>query len=300
LDNSSEIFSTAAAGSTVSFAQNPFNTDRGERGNSGFDFPNLFGLAFIYDLPFEKDQRGLLGHVLGGWQLNTTYRYSSGQPLTVIQASGDSGYCDQTSTMSSFYDACRPILSNARLPMQSVGQYCDGSPFTCVVDPTTGSAQPLGTLIAFGDPCFGTYDPVNQTGCTPATISGAHWIQNSNAAALFLGSPFKGTPRNTLRGQPISTVNLAVFKNIKISEKLTFQFQAQAFDVLNTQYRGAPDPVLEDVGQNTPGVGPAFLSTAYNFNGGGNNLEGGGNSSANLTYDGIGRRRLLFGGKLIF
>jgi len=85
--------------------------------------------------------------------------------------------------------------------------------------------------------------------------------------------------------------------DFKIGERVTLQFQAQAFNLLNTQYRGAPDPVIDDV---TLGPPPAFNSTAYNFNGGGNNLEGGGNSSANLTYDGIGRRRLLFGLKLLF
>jgi hypothetical protein len=273
MDNSSEVFSSAAGGSTVSFAQNPFNIDRGERSNSGFDFPNIFGLAFIYDLPFAKEQHGFAGHLLGGWQLNTTYRYTSGQPFTVIQDHASS-YCDLTSTMSSSFDACRPIVSNAAAPLATVGACTDPTLPDCgIVDFVTG---------------------------LPTTMSAVHWIQNEDNAALFFGSPFKGTPRNTFRGQPISTVNLAVFKNIKISERLTFQFQAQAFNVLNTQYRGVPDPVIDDVAQNTPGVGPAFMSTAYNFNGGGNNLEGGGNSSANLTYDGIGRRRLLFGGKIIF
>jgi hypothetical protein len=53
--------------------------------------------------------------------------------------------------------------------------------------------------------------------------------------------------RNTLRGTPISTANFAVFKNIKITEGVTAQFQAQAYNIMNTQFRGVPDPVLDDV-----------------------------------------------------
>ena len=128
-----------------------------------------------------------------------------------------------------------------------------------------------------------------------------HWIQNENNAAAFFGSPFLGTPRNTLRGDAVSTANLAVFKNFKFGERVSLQFQAQAFNVLNHMFRGVPDPVLDDVTLGgAAGIPRAFQSTAYNFSGGGNNLEGGGSSTANATFDGIGRRRLLFGLKIIF
>jgi hypothetical protein len=268
LDNASEIFSTAAGGNTLSFAQNPFDTNRAERGNSGIDFRHLFGLALVYELPFYKGQQGLLGHVLGGWQLNSTYRYSTGQPYTTIQFH-DSGVCDPTSTMSAFYDACRPILSNPGAPLFASGFCTDPTLPDCgISDFVTGAAT---------------------------TMSAVHWILNDDTAAAFFGSPYKGVGRNTLRGQPISTVNLGVFKNVKISERVKLQFQAQAFNLLNTMFLGNPDPVLDDVGAGTP---PPFQSVAYNFSGGGNNLEGGG--SSNATNDGIGRRRLTFGLKLVF
>ncbi len=303
MDNASEIFSTAAGGNTLSFSQSPFDTNGAERANSGIDFRHVFGLAFIYELPFYKGQQGILGHVLGGWQLNSTYRYSTGQPYQTIETRFadpfSSSLCDPTATLSGTFDACRPILGNAGLPLNSVGQYCDGTPFTCVIDPTTGTAEPLGTIFQFGDPCFGTFVPASGTtpasGCTPTVISGAHWIVNDNAAAQFLGSPFRGVPRNTLRGEPISTVNMGVFKDVRISERVKVQLQAQAFNLLNTMFRGNPDPVLDDVLAGTP---PPFQSVAYNFSGGGNNLEGGG--SSNALNDGISRRRLTFGLKLIF
>ena len=119
----------------------------------------------------------------------------------------------------------------------------------------------------------------------PTTRSAVHWIYNDPKAAAFFGTPFAGAGRNILRGQPISTANLAVFKNFKIGEKLTAQLQAQAFNVMNVQFLGVPDPVLDHVGSGS------FQNTKFNANGG---------VSANTVFDGIARRRLLFGMKLIF
>ena len=112
-----------------------------------------------------------------------------------------------------------------------------------------------------------------------------HWVYNDPNSAIVYGTPYAGAGRNILRGQPISTDNLAVFKNIKVNESLKLQFQAQAFNVMNVQFRGVPDPVLND--------GASFQSTAFNNNGG---LT----FAGNLTTDGIARRRLLFGLKAIF
>jgi hypothetical protein len=60
---------------------------------SGFDIPNNFQIAGVYELPFGKGkpylQHGFAGHILGGWQVNGTYSAYSGLPFTVT-ASGAS------------------------------------------------------------------------------------------------------------------------------------------------------------------------------------------------------------------
>jgi hypothetical protein len=134
----------------------------------------------------------------------------------------------------------------------------------------------------------------------PTTLSAVHWVYNDPNAAVFYGTPYAGGGRNTLRGQPISTGNLAFFKDTKVTERLTLQFQAQCFNCMNVQFRGTPVSVLDLVGANSAGNPSPFQSTAYNFNAGGNNFVGGGTFSANGVYDGIGRRRLLFGMKVKF
>jgi hypothetical protein len=286
IDNASEVFSTLGGGNTLAYAQDPFNTSGPERANSGIDFPHVVGVAVVYDLPFYKAQKGLVGHVLGGWQVNTTYRYTSGQPYTTIQRFVGGSLCDPTGDFGGNYDACRPILSDASIPYNAtttgtggdyVGLYCAAG---ACQGPGTGTSLPVGTLVSFTDPCFS-----GSSACTP--IPSAHWIQNDPTAAQIMGTPFAGVGRNTLRGQSISTANLSFFKDIRITEKLKAQFQAQAFNVFNTQFRGVPDPILDDISRGS------FQNTNFNSNGG---LT----FAGNIITDGIGRRRLLFGLKLIF
>jgi len=273
IDNTSEVFSTITSsgtggGNTLSYAQNPFNTDRAERGNSGYDFPNVFGLTFVYDLPFYKKQQGFLGHLLGGWQFNDTYRYTSGQPYTPIEKYVTGSLCDPTADFGGTNDACRPILANSSAPFASVGQ------FTC-----TGATAATCALSNF------------VTGA-PTTLSAVHWVLNDPNAAIFYGTPFAGVGRNILRGEPINTTNIALFKNTRITEKLTAQFQFQVFNLMNTMFRGAPDVVLQDAAIAVDGV-PKFGSVQYNG-------DAGATFAGNTTTDGIAQRHLLFGLKLIF
>lgn len=119
----------------------------------------------------------------------------------------------------------------------------------------------------------------------PIAFGSAHWIINDPNAAQFFGSPFLGVGRNTERGEPISTANVGVFKNTKVSERFTVQFQAEAFNVLNNQWLGTP-------GVRVNNTGGTFGTTRFNSNG--NNEFGA------QTTDGVIRRRLQFGLKLIF
>jgi hypothetical protein len=264
IDNTSEAFSTNG-GTVFALAQNPFDISNAERAVSNYDFPHVFGLLWVYDLPFKSQQRGLLGRLMGGWQINGTYRYTSGQPWTVEQNAGQ-GLCDPANFTGGAFDACRPILHSASAPFNSVGQ--------C----TNPGAADCGLV------------SVNNGG--PIAMSQAHWITNDVNAAKFFGSPFLGVGRNTERGQPISTVNMAVFKNTQVTERLTIQFQAEAFNLFNHQWLGIPIQNVNNAANTVNGV-DQFGSLAFNGN-------GGDTFAGNTITDGIGRRRLQFGAKVIF
>jgi hypothetical protein len=261
IDNSSEVFSTLAGGNTLSFSQSPFDTNRAERGVSGLDFPHLASIALIYELPFYKKQEGLVGRMLGGWQWQSTWRYASGQPVTVVQFK-EGPFCDPTNTFSGTFDACRPIVSNPLAAIDSVGRCTDFTLADCgLISEDTGD---------------------------PTSFSNVHWVLNDPNAALFFGSPYLGTPRNTVRGETTNAVNLGIYKNTKLTERLNLQFQFLVFNVLNHQFRGTPDPLAQDL---SLAAGGSFMNTAFNNSG---------NFQANSTELGINRRRLQFGLKLIF
>jgi hypothetical protein len=60
------------------------------RGFSRFDTRHRFTLSGNYLLPFFRDRNGFLGSILGGWQVVTSIKLSSGTPFTIV----DSGAFD--------------------------------------------------------------------------------------------------------------------------------------------------------------------------------------------------------------
>jgi hypothetical protein len=264
IDNASEAFSTNA-GTFNAIAQNPFDLGRGERALSNYDYPHVLGVLWVYDVPFYGKQAGLLGQLLGGWQINGTYRYTSGEPWTVEQNAGQ-GLCDPTDFTGGTLDACRPFVGSLSAPFSSVGQCTDPAAPGCGLVSVNNGA--------------------------PIAISQARFIINDINSEKFFGTPFSPLGRNTERGQAISTANLAVFKNFKIGERITFQLQAEAFNVFNHQWLGIPVQDVNNASVSALGI-TQFGSLKFNGN-------GGDTFAGNIITDGIGRRRLQFGGKIIF
>jgi hypothetical protein len=221
IDNVSEIFSTVAGGNTNAFAANPFDTNFGERGLSGNSFPHLISVFYLYDLPFYKNQQGIVGKILGGWQWNGTWNYSTGQAWTPIQTVGSNRWCDATfDTQFIGLGSCRPFVGNLAASPDMVGQCTDHTLADCgLVDFFTGA-------------------PVN-----PDAVS---IIYNDDESAQFFGTPFGNFPRNRFQGQSFNQWNMGLFKNTKVTEKVNFQLQANVTNIFNRQFRGTPDPVIED------------------------------------------------------
>ena len=262
IDTSSEVFNSLGGGSTLAYPQNPFNFLSPERADSGLDYPHVASVYLLYDLPFEKNATGLMGRLLGGWQINPTYRYTSGQPYTPVESrtgGGGATLCDPSADFSTSSSNCRPILSNASAPVDTIAKY-------------NSSLQ----LVNF-------YSGV------PVAANAVHWIFNDANAAKVLGTPFTGVGRNTVRGDTINQVNLALLKNLKLTERFTIQLRGVAYNVMNRQYRGVPDPLIRD--GNFADKEGSFGNTFFNNNGA---------LQPNSVFQGIDRRRIEVGAKIIF
>jgi hypothetical protein len=56
-------------------------------GPSQTNQPQTFVANYVYDLPFYREQHGLTGHVLGGWELSGITQFDSGQSVIIRQSS---------------------------------------------------------------------------------------------------------------------------------------------------------------------------------------------------------------------
>ena len=89
IDGASEVFNPSNSGE-IAFSQDPYNRSA-ERGRSTYDRPHRFSVNGVYELPFMRNQQGVLGRVLGGWQVNGFLTLQSGAPFTVLNGSDPGG-----------------------------------------------------------------------------------------------------------------------------------------------------------------------------------------------------------------
>ncbi|HEY6331645.1 MAG TPA: carboxypeptidase regulatory-like domain-containing protein, partial [Blastocatellia bacterium] len=124
LDNASEIFGFTEP----EVPEDPFN-NKVERGYSIFNRPQLAAFNFVWDIPAYRNQEGVVGHVLGGWQLNGVYNIASGQDYTPVDIfntdflQSQSLSYDDLGFNNGFVgtDALRPFIGSLKAPLQNVG-----------------------------------------------------------------------------------------------------------------------------------------------------------------------------------
>lgn len=114
IDTMSEIFNVSSG--EIAVAQDSYNR-AADRGRSSFDRPHRLSGNFVYELPYFRDQRGFVGHVLGGWQLNSQFQLQSGSPFTPLNGSDPAGALASISALVG--NAIRPDL-NTTLNLSSM------------------------------------------------------------------------------------------------------------------------------------------------------------------------------------
>jgi hypothetical protein len=65
----------------------PYNTYNLEEdyGPASFSLGQDLIINYVYDLPFYKSQQGVVGHVLGGWEVSGITTFQQGFPTTIYQ-----------------------------------------------------------------------------------------------------------------------------------------------------------------------------------------------------------------------
>ena len=109
-----------------------------DRSTNDFDIKHRWTLGANYELPFGKSLKGASGLLVGGWQVNGSYTWQTGLPITVTNTSARSGITG----VSGGSNGDRPDLvkSSVVMPNPTVG--VNGQ----WIDPKAFNPQALNTL----------------------------------------------------------------------------------------------------------------------------------------------------------
>lgn len=201
LDNSSEL-SLYNNSTQVSAVPSPFGGLALEKGRSLFDRPYRFVLTFNYLLPFRKQQNGIIGRVLGGWQVSSITTLESGVPFNVSNGADADGLGGSD----------RPDLNPAG--RAGVRARPDGTSSTGYVNPDVldSSGRPVPI-----DPREARYIGL------PANIG------RTGTAG-----------RNLERTPGIRNVDANLFKSLKLGERLNLEIRGEFYNLFNHPQYGYP------------------------------------------------------------
>ncbi|HEY3990892.1 MAG TPA: TonB-dependent receptor [Acidobacteriaceae bacterium] len=169
-------------------------------GASTLNQPQTFVANYVYELPFYKEQHGLVGHTLGGWQLSGITHFQSGQSLTVRQSSDN------------FDCITPPGATSGCIP----GTYPGG----INIDPSDIAPRP------------------DQVAPLHMVKKQTQWF-TTNSFADAIGH-FGNSSNGNFLGPGLELWDLSAIKNNKISERFSFQFRAEFFNAFNHTNFGDP------------------------------------------------------------
>ncbi len=193
------------------------------------DVRNVFHFSGGYNLPIGKDQHflhdvnGVGNAIVGGWSINWIVTAEGGQPVTLgcptTTATGTN--CDDVNVAGESQDLGRKQVA------------------------TSGGLRPywFNNPKAFQQPCLlGATGPIpdNPAGCIPYT-----------------GQQILGGYGTTTRGPGVQQFTFSTLKNIPITERVSMQFRAEFFNILNHPTFNAP---------GFGGNGVVAISNSTNFN----------------------------------
>ncbi|HEY1647433.1 MAG TPA: TonB-dependent receptor [Terracidiphilus sp.] len=174
-------------------------------GPAGFNQPQTLIVNYVYDLPIFKEQSGVEGKFLGGWELSGITSMLSGTSFSVVQ--GSDPY------------ACPTLASGPNAGL-------------CDTNPADGFVPGQGLRgIGIGNPDGHIAARPNQVAAIHMTRTPAQWFSPSSFQTA--AGHFGNTSSGSLYGPGMQKWDMALAKNTKIGEYVNLQLRAEAFDVFN-------------------------------------------------------------------
>ena len=183
-----------------------------DKGNSTFDIRHRLSVNWVYEFPWMKAQKGLIGHVLGGWQYNGLVAWQTGAHWTPY--CGASNRCDfnQDGTRNDRPDTLVSNHHDATHGDWANGWFNAGGSLSGM-KPWCGTTFASGALKGYAIP----------GACSSATS--------------FFQTPCLGCDgnlgRNTFVGPHLVNTDQSLFKNFKLTERFNLQFRTEVFNIFN-------------------------------------------------------------------
>ena len=202
----------AGVGSTNAFAGHMDELNpRRDYGRSDFDVNHRFVASAVYQLPIGRGKRfggnmnKALDLVAGGWQITNITTFQKGFPFSIL-------------------------CNNNLLDLTTFTQRCNmiGNPYP------SGFHRDLNhwfdSAISYSK---SPTDPTDsfRSSCVAANLTGVAFCQPLNGQ-------FGNSSRDLLRGPGINNWDMGLGKDFKFTEKVSFQFRAEAFNVFNHHQYG--------------------------------------------------------------
>jgi len=206
----------------------PFDINRGY-GLQPWDRKFVYNMFIVYQTPWYKSQRGVLGRALGGWTFSPVFSAASGLPLQINTTNGASQAFGEGDSLN-FFSLESGVLVGANTFGSSRHNNVSGS----------GGVGTNGYGVnMFGDPL-------------------AAWNAVRNPV-LGLDNGHNGAAGNIFRGMPFWNLDMSVSKTVNITERVNFQFTTIFTNILNHNQMG--DPFLDLSNPAGWGVSPGQVNT---------------------------------------
>jgi hypothetical protein len=186
--------------------QNSYNL-AAEYGPTAYNRNDILTIDGIWELPWYREQRSLVGHIAGGWEMSGLYVVNSGLPLTATMSGGGTvNYAGLTS----LYDG------------QTNGGLVSDTGGLGIIGPSAASLRPNQVL----NPNSG----YNQT----RLRTFQNWFNQTAFAAPPPATVQVGNEkRGVVDGPGFNRLDVGLFREFKLPRGTTFTLRGEGFNVLN-------------------------------------------------------------------
>ena len=241
LDRDSELFSSSTVQGGSSQQSWAFVSNAHQNlayGNGAYDHRHSIKILFTYEIPFMRQQQGILGKIAGGWQMSGFFQGYSGHPISVN---------NQRSRFAG------NALDPNGIPENLAGDYNLDGLKNDLPDFVGGNVSSVYSHVSPADGIFKDNNPI---GCGFAGAKSTN-IADCNAAygvvtpnTLFVnpvgtGIRYGRLGRDVFFGPWYNELDAGLFKNFQVTERVKMQFRAEGINLPNHPNFDAIDANLD-------------------------------------------------------